>query len=231
MEPGQNTNLVVIASRSRPDRVQTCFDQLKKVSHISDFLLMVNYDQKDLYPDIEGVKRFIVPESYGTTSNGKYAAMVDQKLYQGYFTISGIDDDCFVTTDGWDLLLSLPLKAKGYGISWGNDTIQNGRIPTKFTITTNIIDALGFVAPRELIHLYGDDFLARLGEELNSAHYAPNVMMEHHHWINGKAEMDETYRQTSSAETWAHDETFYKKYMTGQFHEDLLRVKKALNLC
>ena len=231
MESGQHTNLVVVGTRSRPERAVTCFEQLKKVSHISDFLIMINEDQKDLYPEIEGVKRFIVPARYGTTSVGKYSALVDAKLFQGYFTISGIDDDCFVTTDGWDLLLSLPLKAKGYGVSWGNDTIQNGRVPTKFTVTVNIIEALGFVFPRNLIHLFGDDFLARIGRELNSAHYAPNVMMEHHHWLNKKAEMDETYQETSARETWDHDEKVWNDYITGDFHEDILRVKQALKLC
>ena len=231
MEPGLNTNLVIVGTRSRAERAVTCFEQLKKVSHISDFLIMINEDQIDLYPEIEGVRRFIVPASYGNTSVAKCSAFVDAKLYQGYFTISGIDDDCFVTTDGWDLLLTLPLKTKGYGVSWGNDLIQNGRVPTKFTVTVNIIEALGFIFPRQLIHLYGDDFLARLGKELNSAHYAPNVMMEHHHWLNGKAEMDETYRETSARETWDHDTKIFDEYMTGDFHEDLLRVKKALKLC
>lgn len=231
MEPGRHTNLVVVGTRSRPERAVTCLEQLKKVSHISDFLILINEDQQDLYSEIEGVKRFIVPARYGTTSVAKYSAFVDAKLFQGYFTISGIDDDCFVTTDGWDLLLTLPLKAKGYGVSWGNDTIQNGRVPTKFTVTVNIIEALGFVFPRNLIHLFGDDFLARIGRELNSAHYAPNVMMEHHHWLNKKAEMDETYQETSARETWEHDEKVWNDYITGDFHEDLLRVKQALKLC
>lgn len=231
MEPGQNSNLVIVPSRSRVTRAQTCLEQLKKVSHISDFLLVINEDQKDLYPTIEGVKTFIVPERYGTNSVPKFQAVVDHGLIDDYFTISGVDDDTFVTTDAWDLLLTLPLKAKGYGVSWGNDTIQNGRVPTKFTVTVNIIKALGFILPKGLIHLFGDDFLARLGKELNSAHYAPNVMLEHHHWLNKKAEMDETYMQSAAAETWAHDEVLYNAYMTGDFHEDLLRVKKALKLC
>ncbi len=231
MEPGQHSNLTIVGSRNRPDKTVECFEQLKKVSHISDFLLLINEDQQDLYPDIDGVKRVVVPASWGNTSTAKVNYFVDQKLFTGYFTVSGIDDDCRVTTDGWDLLLSLPLRAKGYGVSWGNDTIQNGRIPTKWTMTVNIIEALGFVAPPGLIHLFVDDFLARIGKELNSAHYAPNVMMEHHHWLNKKAEMDETYMETASRETWDHDERVWNEYVTGQFHEDLHRVKQALKLC
>ena len=231
MEPGLNTNLVIVGSRNRPQKTVECFEQVQKVSHISDFLLLINEDQADLYPEIENVKRVIIPASWGTTSTAKVNYFVHEKLYEGYFTVSGIDDDCRVTTDGWDLLLSLPLKAKGYGVSWGNDTIQNGRVPTKWTITTNILAALGFLAPPGLIHLFVDDFLACLGKELESAHYAPNVMMEHHHWLNGKAEMDETYKESAARETWENDERVYNEYITGQFHDDLYRVKKALKLC
>lgn len=194
-------------------------------------MLIINEDQAAVYPEIAGVKRVVVPASKGTSSTAKANYVVEQKLYQGYFTVSGIDDDCRVTTDGWDLYLSLPLKAKGYGVSWGNDTIQNGRVPTKWTMTTNIIEALGFICPPGLIHLFVDDFLARLGQELNSAHYAPDVMMEHHHWINNKAPMDATYVESASRETWEHDERVFAEYMTGQFHDDILRVKKALKIC
>lgn len=230
MDKGHITNLVVVPSRGRPQNVERCFTQLKQVSHISDFMLLINEDQKDLYPEIDGVRTVIVPESYGTRSTSKFHYFADQKLYEDYFTHSAIDDDCVVTTDGWDLLLHLPLKAKGYGIAWGNDTIQNGRVPTKWMMTNNIVKALGFILPPGLIHLFGDDFLARLAEAINSGHYAPNVMMEHHHWLNKKAEMDATYMENSTGEVWAHDERVFTEYMTGQFHDDVERVKKALKI-
>jgi len=230
MDKGHIANLVIVGSRNRPQNATRCFEHLKQVSHISDFMLIINEDQQDIYPIIEDVTTIIVPKSYGTTSCAKANYIVDQKLYKDYFTVSGIDDDTIVTTDGWDLLLSLPLKAKGYGVSWGNDTIQEGRVPTKWTMTSNIIEALGFICPPGLIHLFVDDFLARIGKELNSAHYAPHVMMEHHHWLNKKAEMDETYMETASRETWEHDERVFTQYMTGQFHDDIERVKQALKI-
>ena len=81
-----------------------------------------------------------------------------------------------------------------------------------------------------MIHLFIDDFWRRVGEELNSAHYAPHVLMTHYHWLNKKAEMDATYMENSTREVWAHDEKLYSDYMTGQFHDDMERVKKALKI-
>ena len=55
-------------------------------------------------------------------------------------------------------------------------------------------------------------------------------MMEHHHWLNKKAEMDETYMESASRETWDHDERVFTEYMTGQFHDDVERLKRDLKL-
>lgn len=230
MDKGHITNLVMVGSRGRPQNVQRCFAHLKATSHISDFMLLINEDQRDLYEDIDGVTTVVVPASYGTTSCAKGNYLIDQKLHQRYFTLSYIDDDCVVETDGWDLLLTLPLKAKGYGVSWGNDGIQNGRVPTKGTVTTNLLDVFGWLCIPGLIHLFIDDFWARVGYELHSAHYAPHVLMTHHHWLNKKADMDATYMENSTREVWAHDEKVFNDYMTGQFHDDMERVKKALKI-
>lgn len=230
MDKGHITNLVIVMSRGRPHNVERCFKHLKAMSHISDFMLIINEDQRDLYSDIDNVQTVVIPASYGISSTAKMNYIVEKKLYKSYFTLSYIDDDCVVETDGWDLLLSLPLKAKGYGVSWGNDGIQNGRVPTKGTLTTNLLDVLGWLCIPGLIHLFVDDFWGRVGQELNSAHYAPHVLMTHYHWLNKKAEMDETYMETSARATWDNDERVYTEYMTGQFHDDIERVKKALKI-
>ena len=230
MDKGHITNLVMVCSRGRPQNVIRCFEVLKKLSHISDYILVISEDQKDLYPEIEGVQRLVAPLDAGTGSCDKGNYLVAQKIHEDYETLSCIDDDTVVETDGWDLYLALPLKAKGYGVSWGNDGIHQGQIPTKWTMTTNIVSSLGFIAPPGLIHLYVDNLWHRIGEVLNSAHYAPSVLMTHHHWINKKAPMDATYAENNTKEVWAHDEKVFTEYITGQFHEDIERIKKDLKI-
>lgn len=220
----------MLGSRGRPDLAQKCLESLKATSHISDFLLIIDEDEQDLYPRIDGVTTVVMPASYGTTWCAKTNYFVEKKLYQGYFTFTWIDDDCVVETDAWDMLLTLPLKVKGYGVSWGNDGIQNGRVPTKGTATTNLLDIFGFFSIPGTIHLYVDDFWKRIGEELQSAHYAPNVMMTHNHWVNKKAEVDKTYEISMAQETWSHDQRVFMEYTTGEFHEVIDRAKKILKI-
>ena len=230
MDKGHITNIVMLGSRGRPALAQKCLDSFKQMSHISDFLLIIDEDEKDLYPKIEGVTTIVMPASYGTTWCAKTNYFVEKKLYQGYETFTWIDDDCVVETDAWDLTLYLPLKVKGYGVAWGEDGIQHGRVPTKGMATTNLLDLIGFFSIPGTIHLYVDDFWKRIAEDIQSAHYAPQVSMPHYHWVNKKAEMDATYAISASAETWHHDEKVFTDYITGDYHDLIDKIKKGLHI-
>ncbi len=219
-----NTNLVIIGSRSRPQNVVRAFDALKKVSKISDFALIINEDQKDLYPEIDGVTIHVVDSHHGV--NGKFNTIVPQYLDK-YETITGIDDDCLVQTDGWDEILYEPIKRIGYGLSYGNDGIQGQLLPTKVMISTNITKILGFWCPPALFHSYADDFWKLMGESINSLHYFRDVNMEHLHWMNGKAPKDETYESNTAAIT-QKDRHAFGEYIRDSYYQDLERLEKAL---
>lgn len=221
-----NTNLTIIGTRSRPHNAIRAFEALKKTSKISDFVMIINEDQVDLYPKIYGVTTEVVPSHHGV--NGKFNTIVPKYLDQ-YETITGIDDDCLVQTDGWDVILSEPIKRLGYGISYGNDGIQGQLLPTKVMISTNITKALGFWCPPALFHSYADDFWKLMGESINSLHYFRDVNMEHLHWINGKAPKDETYESNTAQQTQA-DKHAYGLYLRDEYYPDLERLEKALGI-
>ncbi len=221
-----NTNLVIIGSRSRPANAVRAFDALKKVSKISDFALIINEDQKDLYPEIDGITTHVVDSHHGV--NGKFNTIVPQYLDK-YETITGIDDDCLVQTPGWDAIITAPIKERGYGISYGNDGMQSSSLPTKVTISSNILKSLGFFSPRVLKHSFCDDFWKMLGESLNALDYFENVNMEHLHWANGKAPMDETY-ELNTREQYLKDKEAYSLYLRDEFHLDVWRTQEALGL-
>ena len=229
-----NTNLVVIPSRGRPRQVKRAFDQLKQVSEISDFLMIVNEDQEKFYRFdnyqsflYDRVMRETAPNEHG--ANGKLNHVI-AKYWDRYETITGIDDDCMVTTQGWDRTLSAPIKARGYGLSYGNDGFMREELPTKVMISTNISKALGWFAPPVLFHLYADNFWKKLGQGLNALDYFGDVQLEHWHYLNGKAEIDETYKSIYEPNAQARDATAWQKYQAESFEVDLERVKDALNI-
>jgi hypothetical protein len=221
-----NTNLTIVGTRSRPQIAARAFDALKKMSVTSDFVMIINEDQKDLYPRIDGVTTEVVPNGLGC--NGKANAIV-HKYWDKYETISGIDDDTIVQTLGWDEILSKPIREISYGVSYGNDGIQGEIIPTKVTISTNIVKGLGFWAPPTLFHSFADDFWKKMGQTIGSLHYFPDVNLEHMHWSNQKSEYDETY-QSNTAELVAQDNQAYANYLHTQFDSDMAKLKESLGI-
>jgi hypothetical protein len=221
-----NTNLIIIGTRSRPHLAVRAFDALKEVSEISDFVMIINEDQVDLYPQIDGVTTEVVANDLGC--NGKGNAVV-HKYWDKYKTISGIDDDTIVRTQGWDKILYQPIKDIGYGVSYGNDGIQGEMLPTKVTISTNIIKALGFWAPPVLFHSFADDFWKKMGQTIGSLHYFEDVSLEHLHWSNNKSQQDETYK-SNTPELVASDSRAYSEYISTQFDLDMVRLRESLGL-
>jgi hypothetical protein len=220
-----NSNLVMIGTRNRPTNAVRAFEQLKKVSEQSDFLIIINEDQVDLYPKIEGVMREVVPEDFWDIAKANH---IVHKYWDSYETITGIDDDCMVTTQSWDVLLATPIKARGYGISYGNDTIQGENLPTKVMISSNIVKGLGFFAPPVLKHLFADNFWKALGRELGALDYFPEVMMEHWHFMNGKAVKDALYDEIYAPNETALAQIAFDGYMRDCFAQDIERLHQTL---
>lgn len=221
----KNSNLVMIGTRNRPHNAIRAFEQLKKVSVESDFLIIINEDQIDLYPEIEGVIREVAPSDYWDVAKGNH---IVHKYWDSYETITGIDDDCMVTTQSWDSLLAAPIKARGYGLAYGNDTIQGKELPTKVMISTNIIKGLGFFAPPVLKHLFADNFWKALGTELGALDYFPDVIMEHWHYINGKAPKDDLYDEIYAAGEMESAQIAFDTYMRDCFSADIAKLLNEL---
>ena len=221
-----NSNLAMIPTRNRPNNAVRAFEQLKKVSSESDFLIIINEDQSDIYPEIEGVMREVVPSHYWDIAKDNH---IVHKYWDSYSTITAIDDDCMVTTQGWDALLAAPIKKRGYGISYGNDTIQGENLPTKVMISSNIVKALGFFAPPVLKHLYADNFWKELGVNLNALDYFPEVMMEHWHHLNNKAEHDQNYKEIYASGEMELAKLAFDTYMRESFSKDMEKVAAVIS--
>jgi hypothetical protein len=193
----------------------------------SDFIFIVNEDQDDLYPEIEGVTKMVAPSQLW--SIGKANFHLD-KFVDCYSTITFIDDDTVVATLGWDAILARPIKYRGFGVSYGNDTIQGQNLPTKWMISANIVKALGFMAPPALTHLWADNYIKSLGENLAALDYFPDVIMEHHHYLNGLAEKDEIYASIYDGDLMKKDREVLYQHYAQDFAGDLDRVRTMLQL-
>ena len=221
-----NTNLVILPTRSRPESAERCINALKEHSVISDFCIAIDDDQADLYPRLDGVTYEVNPR---LRMNGTLN-LVANKYADKYETIYFLGDDHLVQTPKWDEHLSDAIAKKGFGLAYGNDLLQGQKLATAVMMSTNIIRAVGYMAPPKLVHLYMDNYWMILGSRLGSLWYFDEVIIEHLHPVAGKAQWDEGYVEANADAIGTADRLELHRYMEEDFADELKKITDALEL-
>lgn len=111
-----------------------------------------------------------------------------------YGAVGFMGDDHLPRTTGWDDTVLEHLDSPLPRVVYGNDLLQGAALPTAVFMQSRMINAMGWMAPPVLSHLYADNAWKILGESLNGLVYLPDVIIEHLHPVNGKAVWDERYQ-------------------------------------
>jgi hypothetical protein len=135
-------------------------------------------------------------------------------------------DDHRPRTAGWDeniLDASTP-----WSVVYGNDLFQGANIPTAVFIGSGLIRNLGYFNPPGLQHLYLDNSWKLYGEALGTLQYLPEVVIEHVHFLNGKAPKDALYAEVNAGSMYDHDRAAFEQWAANRAATDLERVRKAM---
>ena len=93
-------------------------------------------------------------------------------------------------------------------------------------MTTDLVVALGHLAPACLTHMYLDNYWLDLGRRAQAITYLSEVIIAHHHHSTGAAPLDASYAESNSAETYARDKAAYNTYVaSGALAADVQRVR------
>lgn len=219
-------NLVLVPTRGRPERAFALITSLKDTSTVSDILLVLDHDDEKLgeYRSIPVPHIIYEPREYLVGKLNRAALQFADK----YETITFLADDQLLKTDKWDKKLKAHIDKKGYGIAYGDDTIQGERVPTSAMISTNIIKNLGWMALPTSKHLYIDNTWKIIGQALEALYYDPEVVWEHHHFLNQKAEVDESYKFSNSEERYKEDGEAFKVWLETKATEQLTKLRQEL---
>jgi hypothetical protein len=144
------------------------------------------------------------------------------------FAVGFLGDDHRPRTPGWDTAYLNSLRELGTGIVYGDDLFQHEAIPTQVAMTTDIPKTLGYICPPEFDHLCVDVVWNDWGKAIQKIRYLPAVVVEHVHYLAGKAQKDQTYSDVNSSVMAAHDSAAYQEYMNGNFSRDVDKLKKLV---
>jgi hypothetical protein len=228
--------VVIVPSRGRPEAADELARTFAETCTADTTLLFAIDDNDPTLAGYRGVVQFAQERqkvgyiALASRSMGEALAMaVDVILRpeaaEPSFALGFMGDDHRPRTKGWDQAYLDALREMGTGIVYGNDLLQGERIPTQVAMTSDIVRALGYMAPPALIHLYFDDFWKTLGTAAGCIRYLPDVVVEHMHPIAGKAEWDQGYARVNAPTMYDHDKAAFDVWRREQMAEDVAKVK------
>lgn len=192
--------LVITPTRGRPWRLAEMLDATLSLSQAQTDVA-VAYDSDDpasgSYKELSGraddrVHWYSGPQQAMTGWTNHIAL---ERAHE-YRALASLSDDHVPRTEGWDSLLLGAIDGMGgTGFAYGNDLLQGANLPTAVVVSSNIVTALGWMAPPEMRHYCIDNVWKDLGDGAGCLAYRPDVTIEHCHPGAGKAVYDATYAE------------------------------------
>lgn len=231
---------VLVPSRGRPEAMAKLADRFQATCQDSTILHWIIDSDDEALPEYraaydESTYQFqaiwVVPKGPPGIVH-PLNAVIDDLFHpqHGFYPtiLAFLGDDFNPRTPGWDLKIEQQVAdAGGTAIVYGNDLLQKERLCTAWFVSLDIVHTLGHLAPRELRHLYVDNFWMDLGKGADCLYYLPDVILEHMHPDAGKAEWDATYQQNNNSRSAAIDRAAYQQFVrSGKLARDIERVKR-----
>ena len=139
-----------------------------------------------------------------------------------YRFLASLGDDMLPRTAGWDARLARAI-GDGPGVAYPWDGIRED-IPEAAVLSSEIVQALGWMCEPSLDHWYVDNVWADLGRGLGCLKYLRAVAVDHNHHVTGKTQIDDTYR--SASQKIPADKAAYEKWRSERMDEDIAVIRK-----
>jgi hypothetical protein len=221
--------VVFVPSRGRPEAARALVQHFANTCTVDTFLAFVVDEDDPSRAEYEtvgdGRNSGVLFTPSHTMVEALNIAAGNYAQWGERFALGFMGDDHVPRTYGWDRAYVDALREMGTGIVYGNDLIQGERLPTQCAMTSDIVRALGHMAPPTLRHMYCDDYWRDLGQQAGCLRYLPDLVVEHMHPVVGKAEWDEGHRRVNAAEVYSADAEAYRAYWATSLAADVAKVK------
>jgi hypothetical protein len=147
-------------------------------------------------------------------------------LAKTHDVIGFMGDDHRPRTPNWDVAVAF--ACAGGGIAYGDDLFQRENLPTAVFLDAAIVRATGHLVLPGQIHLWMDNYWKRLGEELGTLRYLPNVVIEHMHPAAGKADLDAGYAEANADAVWDNDKRIFDEWVQAGMSTEVALIRAAL---
>lgn len=219
---------VICPSRERPDKAYDAFQSFLSTVSTPAVAMFFVVDRDD--PKRAGYLEYGLPMidflqyekgGMGPPLNAAAKALAAKSQILGF-----IGDDHRFRTPNWDVMVNTALKDGG--ICYGND-LGRPDLPTQVFMSSQIVQALGWMCLPKAKHLYLDDTWRVLGEKAECLYYIEDMIIEHMHPVYGKAENDAGYARVNASSVYSHDGQLYDEWLkSGRADKDAAIVREVL---
>ena len=220
---------IIVPSRGRPKAMAEFMQwHAHTTTGLSEVVCCLDEDDPEL-------------ENYGKSGDGLRVVVGPRQSLAGWtntmalelagqrFAVASLGDDHRVE-GAWETEVLDALHRMGTGIVYGDDGLQGQNTPTACFMTTDIVRALGWMCFPGADHMEIDVVWKLLGQGAECLRYLPHVSTPHLHPLAGKAEWDESYRESNSQASYNHDRmASYLFFITGQFNEAVAKIRATKN--
>jgi len=210
---------LLVPSRGRPHNIVRLQDAMAATCR-ADTTLIIGLDDDDPRA-LEYPSGPVYDVRSGLRHVGAWVNELARYRGRGYGVLGHIGDDNWPVTEGWDLRIMEALRQTPF--AFANDLYprEPGSLPCHIFMRSEVVRALGYMAPPGIRHI-ADLAWNEWGRACGIT-YLHDVILEHLHWSNGKAPMDETYAAVNAVSV--EDNANFLHYQQTQLAEDIATIK------
>jgi hypothetical protein len=218
---------VIVPSRGRPASALELINTVADTRTVATTHLAFAVDADDpmlpLYREVvqtrsDVARLIVVAGGWMVAALNEAAARVVADL--DVTVVGFLGDDHRPRTIGWDAVYLGELADMGAGVVFGDDLLQHDFVPTQCAMSADIVRRLGWMAHPNLRHMYVDTLWRDMAKPVGLLRYLPDVVVEHMHYLNGKAVEDDGYRRVNDPSVYSYDEqVFHELHASGMIRQ------------
>lgn len=222
--------VILVPTLNRPKILSNFIKSYVETEASVEVLLLI--DAEDMKTNLDAYNAISLPHGF-TMRVTKGVSMGDKVReiwpeIQDYSWVGLLNDDHYLSTKGWDTKVGALIN--GHNMVSTNDDNWNfgARIVGLTAWSMPLLKALNLpIFPRNLQHLFIDDFWKAVGESTGCWIETNKINVEHRHAFKGQMEQDETFKKVYSQESFNYDQKEFQHVMEQDFKNICLKVMDA----
>ena len=204
--------MIVLPSRARPHNFRRLISACRETGTTTSAYVRLDEDDATLneYLIAEKPSNWIIVVGERLPLSGVYNEVYRSLPDAAYWIF--IADDVVPLTHEWDRKLIEAAGTDGMAVPSGGHEDYAGA--PHFALGGDLARSMGWLALPGLNRLYIDTVWWEIAEAKGVLRHAPDIVLDHRHFSNGKALMDSTYRKPLKAEDKAIYETWKQRGYT-----------------